>query len=499
MGAFGVNGMLAKKIKLVDERYLLQEQVAQGGPVELYFALDRQLQRPVALEILSASAAKDQAICDRFHRHQRSASAVHHPNVLEIYDAGEWHGRPYIVMARDAGQPPLGEGVAKDATPDLSAALRMTRRAAEAVAFCRQAGLDDWPFSYKTVRIGTSGNAQIALLEDTHFGDTDGRFVSRRHADDPPALAALFRLLISGMPDSEGMQPYVSTLPASVAVVLRQMEPHAQDSFASAGEVAEALKEIEAASNDYTQANELPQSVQQGVVVLPLGSDLQRTSSLAEAPTLAVNQQSAVPSVPYVPASGSTAQASTIAALAVVASSATPLDSSRPYVPSAVPEEDESGRKRRVAPFLVLPLLGLLLLLAGATAFIARPPHADSTIVSNNQAALPTSTTAAAPPVAVPELLGKSLEEATSAAEELGIGLSVLDPVHSSHIPRDKVATQDPAPRVELPAGGIVIVAFSLGPQPVEDDEEEEEDQGVAPQPEQKQSLDKKKNNGKKK
>ena len=486
--------MLAEKLKLVDERYLLQEQVAQGGPVELYFALDRHLQRPVALEILSAKAAQDQAICDRFHSHQRSASAIHHPNVLEIYDAGEWAGRPYLVMERDAGQPPLDENEVKDAKPDLSASLRMTRQVAEAVAFSRQDGLDDWTFSYRAVRIGTSGNAQIALLEDIHSGETDGPFVSRRPAEDPPALAALFRHLISGTPESTGMQPHLSTLPASVAAVLRQMEPDGQGSFANAGEVAEALKEIEVASNDYTQANVASQSAQQGAVVVTSGPDLQRTSSLADAPTLAVAQQSAIPSVPYVPASASAAQASS----AVAASSATALDSTSPYVSSTIPEEDKSESKRRVAPFLFLSLLGILLLLAGAAAFIARPRSADSNLAANSQAVLHTPTTVALapPPVAAPELLGKSLDEATSIAEELGIGLSVIDPVHSSDIERDKVATQDPEPGVELPAGGIVMVALSLGPQPEEEDDDD--DEGASPPSGEKQPPGKK-NNGRKK
>lgn len=485
--------MLVENLKLVDERYLLQQELRAYGPVELYFALDRQLERLVVLEMLSASAAKDRAMCDRFNRHQRSASAIHHPNVIEVYDAGEWNGRPYLVMERDAGQPPLSEAVVKDIAPDLAAALRMTRQVAEALAFCRQAGLDDWPFSYQAVRIGASGHAQIAILEES---DVSGPHISRHASSDPPALAALFRLLISAIPGTPDTQSYPPLLPASMAEVLQRLEPGTPASFADAGEAAEALKELEAASNDYTQVNELVQPNLQVPAIVSSSPDMQRTSSLAEAPTLAVDQQGVIQSIPYLPD---------------LDSSTTPRDTSKPYVPNSLPVGGAPNRKRRVAAYLLLPLLGLLLLVAGAAAFAPRPGEADPGPMSNNQAALSTATalptaiaelvTPATVPVAVPDLLGKSLDEATSTAEVLGIGLSVIDPVHSGEVALDMVAVQDPAPGTELSAGGIVVVALSMGPEPIQQIEEEgddEDEDGAAPPPEKKQGDDKKKNNGKK-
>ena len=155
----------------VAERYQIQERIPHGGPVELYRAVDTQLQRPVLLQILSEQAAGDEALCMRFRRHQQLAATVHHPSVQAVYDAGEWRGRPFSVLERDTGVPAHAvyqEGKA----PDIRQAIAVTRQIAGALQFCRDAGLTDWPFSYRAVRVDSEGNARLALIGGLdHFGD----------------------------------------------------------------------------------------------------------------------------------------------------------------------------------------------------------------------------------------------------------------------------------------------------------------------------------------
>jgi eukaryotic-like serine/threonine-protein kinase len=481
MGMAGVRNMLVDKMTLVDNRYLLQEQIGPEGPVELYFALDRQLQRPVVIEMLSERAATDEALCDKFHRHQGRASAIHHPNVLEIYDAGEWGGRPYLVMERDTGEPSPGDG-ATNKTPDPAIAMKVTRQAAEALSYCRQQGLAEWPFSYKAVRIGRTGNAHLALLEDNLLAEMGGSYVSRRDRDDPAALLILLRSMLSGTPDRTDMQPYISSLPVSVAELLRRMQPGSADSFTDAGEVAEAIRTIEAASNEYTQANFAVAPAQESIVATP--PDLQRTSNLAEAPTLAVGQQAVVLPVPYTPAIEDDAADSNI----------------DPPTPTSLPISSEArsyAPRRRISPLVLLSLLAGLILIPGIL-FLAGQRGTQSPLISDNLAALPTATASPAL-VAAPELRGKSLEDATSNAQPLGLQLAVGEPIYSDDVPSDKIVTQDPAPGTPLPAGAAITVALSLGPVPKEDNVEE----GAAPppvehQPDQKQPPGKK-DKGKKK
>ena len=65
----------------------------------VFLAHDEELDRPVALKLLAENLATDSAFRDRFLREARLAARLSHPNVVNVYDAGEAEdGRPFIVM-----------------------------------------------------------------------------------------------------------------------------------------------------------------------------------------------------------------------------------------------------------------------------------------------------------------------------------------------------------------------------------------------------------------
>src|SRR6188508_2572588 len=64
----------------------------------VYLARDDELERPVAIKVLARHLADDPVFRDRFLREARLAARLSHPNIVQIYDAGEDHGDPYIVM-----------------------------------------------------------------------------------------------------------------------------------------------------------------------------------------------------------------------------------------------------------------------------------------------------------------------------------------------------------------------------------------------------------------
>src|SRR6186997_979528 len=73
-------------------------QIGKGGMGVVYRATDIRLDRPVALKVVAAEYAQDEAFAARFKRESRLAASLDHPNVIPIYHAGEEDGLLYVTM-----------------------------------------------------------------------------------------------------------------------------------------------------------------------------------------------------------------------------------------------------------------------------------------------------------------------------------------------------------------------------------------------------------------
>src|SRR5579862_4617346 len=74
------------------------EQLLGGGMSRVYRARDMVLGRRVALKILTEAGAGDREAKARFLLEARTASNIAHDNIIQVYDFGEDHGRPFLVM-----------------------------------------------------------------------------------------------------------------------------------------------------------------------------------------------------------------------------------------------------------------------------------------------------------------------------------------------------------------------------------------------------------------
>ena len=83
---------------LVDGRYKVLSRLGAGGMAEVYLAEDGQLGRKIALKLLHRRFAEDPDFVERFRREAQAAAGLQHPNVVSIYDRGEWAGTYYIAM-----------------------------------------------------------------------------------------------------------------------------------------------------------------------------------------------------------------------------------------------------------------------------------------------------------------------------------------------------------------------------------------------------------------
>ncbi|WP_246572705.1 Stk1 family PASTA domain-containing Ser/Thr kinase [Kineosporia corallincola] len=86
--------------RLVDGRYLVRSRIARGGMATVYLAVDRRLDREVALKVMHENLADDPEFVTRFIREARSAARLSHPNVVGVFDQGadETSGVLYLAM-----------------------------------------------------------------------------------------------------------------------------------------------------------------------------------------------------------------------------------------------------------------------------------------------------------------------------------------------------------------------------------------------------------------
>jgi serine/threonine-protein kinase len=83
---------------LAEGRYRIERTLGYGAMAVVYLAHDEELRRLVAIKVLAEHLSGDSAFRERFLQESRLASRLSHPNVVQVYDAGEAEGRPYIVM-----------------------------------------------------------------------------------------------------------------------------------------------------------------------------------------------------------------------------------------------------------------------------------------------------------------------------------------------------------------------------------------------------------------
>lgn len=83
---------------MIASRYEVIQHIGQGGMADVFLAVDTILNRNVAVKILRADLSSDAVSILRFEREAQAATALAHPNIVEVYDVGDYKGHHYIVM-----------------------------------------------------------------------------------------------------------------------------------------------------------------------------------------------------------------------------------------------------------------------------------------------------------------------------------------------------------------------------------------------------------------
>lgn len=95
---------MTNRKNVIADRYEVVSHIGQGGMADVFLAVDTILNRQVAIKILRADLSTDAVSILRFEREAQAAAALAHPNIVEIYDVGDYKGHHYIVMEYVTGK-----------------------------------------------------------------------------------------------------------------------------------------------------------------------------------------------------------------------------------------------------------------------------------------------------------------------------------------------------------------------------------------------------------
>src|SRR5215469_8239520 len=87
--------------------YYLDEEIGRGSMGVVYRGRQVALNREVAIKVLPRSLARDSSYVARFIREAQIIAGLNHPNIVQIYDAGQYQKLLYFVMEYVQG-PTLG-------------------------------------------------------------------------------------------------------------------------------------------------------------------------------------------------------------------------------------------------------------------------------------------------------------------------------------------------------------------------------------------------------
>src|SRR4030095_2917188 len=182
--------------------YRIISKLGAGGMGEVYLAQDTKLDRKVALKILPSDVASNRDRMERFIREAKSAAALSHPNIAQIFEIGEADSTEgnsatvrkesdklnYIAMEFIEGVT-LREKIHREHT-ELRKLLRYLQHAAEGLAKAHISGIVHRDLKPDNIMISRDEHAKVLDFGLSKLIEGRGEAETLGHGDEHDTLIA---------------------------------------------------------------------------------------------------------------------------------------------------------------------------------------------------------------------------------------------------------------------------------------------------------------------
>jgi eukaryotic-like serine/threonine-protein kinase len=141
--------------------YKILSVLGEGGMGKAYLAQDTKLSRKVALKFLPPQLATNQDRMRRFTQEAKSAAALHHPNVAQIFEIGNYDHADYIAMEYVEGET-MRELLSRRKL-EIKKAVEFGAQVASGLATAHKQGIIHRDIKPENLVVTTSG--QIKILD----------------------------------------------------------------------------------------------------------------------------------------------------------------------------------------------------------------------------------------------------------------------------------------------------------------------------------------------
>jgi serine/threonine-protein kinase len=378
---------------------------------DVYCAEDLQLGRRVALKLLYRRFAEDEEFVERFRREASSAAGLQHPNVVAVFDRGEFDGTYYIAMEFLEGRS-LKQLVRQEGALEPDRAIDLVVQILKAARFAHRRGIVHRDIKPHNVIVDDEGRGKV-----TDFG------IARAGASDMTETGSIMGTAQYLSPEQAQGHPVDARSDLySIGVVLYELLT-GRVPFDAESAVTIALKQVSEEPVPPSHYNPAVSDQLEDVVMRALQKDPAFRFHDAEEFIVALEQARGI-----VGGSGS-GEYTRVA----------PHTGTYPGLPGAVAELEEADRRNLRWLWWLLLLLALIGI--GIGAYVLLTPKKLS----------------------VPDVVGRRSATAAQILQNEGFEVNVEN-VRSDDVPADRVTTQRPQPKQEADEGSTVTIIVSSGP-----------------------------------